>query len=410
MQNLRFAAVKGNFTTVLQILRQHRIKPSENRISGHGLLAEICWIATVDEVMDYRLMRVVLLLVQAGWKPAGQNLTHSLAKQPGLSQVQWRLSAVAPLVPSELQRLTIRYGGVQNFPVNRQQKQVQEDQLSTSPMVLVAPQPPCESFGRPAAATTSCPVRFHQTMLGLPRMPMHRHISHARAGPMMCPGLKQGSHLTPVQGHALAELWPAAMAGEAGTVQRLLQQGGVPANAAHPDSGTRLVLDLAEIQAATEEQDQSLAAVLRCLSHEGWTMAAQKEETGENALYLLATQPQHLHVAHRMRLVMTVFLAETPSAGMLEGRDPSGELPEDKTPVRDTELRQVAQDQGATAEAATLAEASGHAEGCRRIVAAIAERLGGATVGDDLTLRTLGDGPTDIASGCDTLVVAQPSP
>lgn len=127
----------------------------------------------------------------------------------------------------------------------------------------------------------------------------------------------------------LTHLWDAALSGDATVVRRLLRKLGVRPDTPHPANGAQLLLEVAEVATLNESKDQRLRDVMEDLLRAGWTPAVQHPRTRENALHLLAGQPPHTFVHHRLQHLLDVLPRPTLLC-MLSATDDSGRLPEER--------------------------------------------------------------------------------
>ena len=155
--------------------------------------------------------------------------------------------------------------------------------------------------------------------------------SVAKANSLRLSGVATSGALVQV----VQRLWDAALMGDTPTVRQLLWQHGILPNTQHHICHSQLVLDIAESEAATEGVDRRLRSVLEALADTGWAMSVRKLQTGENALHLLAAQPAHLHVDHRLAVLLDASVVAPERAAMLAAEDWAGKLPEQRAAQHD---------------------------------------------------------------------------
>lgn len=125
----------------------------------------------------------------------------------------------------------------------------------------------------------------------------------------------------------LHKLWDAAREGDAAAVRSMIRQHSIPADSVHHMLGSHLVLDIAEVQSASQERDGKLRDVLRVLRDAGWTLDVQ-DSSQRNALHHLAKATGA--VAARVTGIVEM-LKKQPARlhSMLATVDESGEMPEE---------------------------------------------------------------------------------
>lgn len=124
------------------------------------------------------------------------------------------------------------------------------------------------------------------------------------------------------------QLWAAACAGDARTVGRLLGRHRLPANMLHPDTGSTLLLDVAAVQALTEQDDKRLAVVMAVLLRRGASLQQRLYPQNDTAVHMLAAQPRAMRVHHRLMLLLGALHRDPRPVSVLMMHNSQGWLPE----------------------------------------------------------------------------------
>lgn len=125
-----------------------------------------------------------------------------------------------------------------------------------------------------------------------------------------------------------AELWGAALAGNAQKVRHMLRHYNLPAEMMHPETGSTLLLDVAAVRTTDSMQDRRLCEVMAALVRARGSLRRRLFPANNTALHLLAAQPYHCRVHHRVLFVLDKVGHDPSPTSVLRMRNADGDTPE----------------------------------------------------------------------------------